>query len=80
MTAVTQAPIKKALSGLLVTVSIARFRVPEELSFRPFPIILMPYRNIARPPNNVIKSNIFIKSFPSAFSVQLFPFAAALFP
>ena len=42
MMAVTARPSRKALTGLLVTLSITRLRVPEELSFRPSPMIRMP--------------------------------------
>ena len=62
--AVTARPSRKALTGLLVTLSIAFFKVPEELSFRPSPIRRMPYRNMARPPNKVRISNMLIAVSP----------------
>ena len=60
MIAVTPRPKRKALIGLFVTDSIAFLSAPEELSLRPSPIRRMPYRNMARPPNRVKKSNILI--------------------
>ena len=60
ITAVITSPRKKALTGLLVTDSMASFRVPEELSFRPSPMRRIPYRNMARPPNIVSRSNTLI--------------------
>ena len=62
--AVTASPSRNALMGLFVTLSIATFRVPEELSFRPSPISRMPYRNMASPPNRVsiLKKSIVFSS------------------
>ena len=62
MMAVTRTPSRNALKGLLVTCSMTTFRVPEELSFRPSPIMRMPYRNMAKPPNSEITLKIFIKT------------------
>ena len=62
MMAVTRTPSRNALKGLFVTCSMAIFRVPDELSFSPSPIMRMPYRNMARPPNSEITLKIFIKT------------------
>ena len=51
----------QAFTGVPVTLSMICFSMPEELSFRPSPIMRMPYRNIARPPNSVIRLNMFIE-------------------
>ena len=60
ISAVTRRPMKKAVTGLFVTLSIAVFRVPEEFSFRESPIRRIPYRNIASPPNSERTSNMLI--------------------
>ena len=67
ISAVTPSPRKKAFRGLLVTLSITRFRAPEEPSLRPSPIRRMPYRNMASPPSRVRMSNTFI-SIPVRFA------------
>ena len=60
MTAVTISPRRNAFKGVPVMRSIAFFRVPEELAFRPSPIMRMPYRNMASPPKSVITLKRFI--------------------
>ena len=42
MTAVTMSPKRNAFMGVPVMRSMAFFNVPEELAFRPSPIIRMP--------------------------------------
>ena len=60
MTAVISIPVRNATQGLFVTFSIAAFRAPEEFSFRESPISLIPYRNMARPPNRERTLNMLI--------------------
>ena len=60
MTAVTITPRKKALTGLFVTFSITTFNVPEDPSFRLFPMSFIPYKNKASPPNSAITLNMFM--------------------
>ena len=48
--AVTKRPSRNAFHGLLVAFSMILFRVPDDPSFKPSPIRLMPYRNMHNPP------------------------------
>ena len=70
MRAVTSTPSTKALTALLVTVSMAFFRVPEEFSFKESPMSRMPYKNMANPPKREMTLNIFIGCFFGFFLAE----------